>query len=160
MTDGTFLTWVGLRGFLSVDDEGNGTLFGFEHCGPGWLAYDVAVVQWGLQHDLGRFDARLWSAFLSGYTCVRELTDPELEAIPVFMVARSIWKIGQLTANADSRGHRALTPQYFSRALRSITDAAIEAGYVEPGSDTLVDFSAQQSVFSGRSDELVRAGGR
>ena len=25
---------------------GNGTLFDFEHCGSGWLAYDVAVVKW------------------------------------------------------------------------------------------------------------------
>jgi len=126
---------------LSVDDEGNGTLFDFEHCGPGWLAYDIAVVKWGLRYDFAGFNAELWSAFLSGYSCVRELTDHELESIPVFVVARSIWKIGQLIANADRWGHRALTPQYFSRALRSITDAAKEAGYAEPGSKTLGDSS-------------------
>ncbi len=91
--------------------------------------------------DFARFDAELWSAFLSGYSCVRELIDHELEAIPVFTVARSIWKIGQLIANADRWGHRALTPQYLSRALRSITDAAKETGYAEPGSKTLGDSS-------------------
>ena len=70
---------------------------------------------------------------------MRELIDHELEAIPVFMVARSIWKIGQLIANDDHWGHRAFTQQYFSRALRSITDAANEAGYAEAGPKTVGD---------------------
>nr|WP_281416276.1 phosphotransferase [Deinococcus aestuarii] len=67
------------------------THFDFDCGGPGWRAYDLAVFWWSL--SLGKQDADVWEAFLEGYGRNR-LSDADREALPWFVVARTIWLLG------------------------------------------------------------------
>jgi Ser/Thr protein kinase RdoA (MazF antagonist) len=90
-------------GNVRFDDAGQPTLFDFDCCGAGWRAYDLAVFQWNawLERRDPDWIAARWEAFLAGYHEVRELSDDELAAVPLFLVARQIWLMG-LDASLES----------------------------------------------------------
>ena len=99
------------------------TLFDFDVCGMGPLAYDLAC-QWRKcllaleQRDAAALE---WSSFLRGYTSVRELTDAERDVIPAFAALRAIWTMAMPTAFADVWGTQMLRdPTYFDAHLGMI----------------------------------------
>ncbi|WP_163880767.1 phosphotransferase enzyme family protein [Paenibacillus favisporus] len=70
-------------------DNNKFTIFDFDCCANGFLAYDLGSVRWDFA-----FEDELWKAFLKGYTEVRELNKIELQAIPLLATVRSLWMIG------------------------------------------------------------------
>lgn len=65
------------------------TLFDFDACGPGWLAYDLASFRANtLDNDAG------WQAFLTGYRAKRVLAEADQEAIPIFVALRQYVLLG------------------------------------------------------------------
>ncbi|MDH5163957.1 phosphotransferase [Heyndrickxia oleronia] len=73
------------------------THYDFDICGYGWRAYDIAEFRLARQyHTNGDKELleRLWSAFLEGYTSIRELSQNDLAAIPVFVWIRELWLMG------------------------------------------------------------------
>lgn len=63
-------------------DDGQVTVIDFDHCGYGWLMYDVAYY-WS------RLPDALREQFLASYHNIRPLTGVDLDALP--MLARAAW---------------------------------------------------------------------
>lgn len=80
-------------GNAMFDDTGAPTLIDFDCCGYGWRAYDLAVFRWSLRGSKSS-QSRRWNQFLSGYQQSRTLPDRLDEAVPLFLVARTIWLMG------------------------------------------------------------------
>ncbi len=87
------------------------TLFGFDCCGFGWLAYDLTVFLWNsyLERRSAHWRLQRWNAFLRGYRSVRPISTEELVGVPLFLVERQIWLMG-----LDCRGQSDWLPQWLS----------------------------------------------
>ena len=108
---------------INIDEDGSATYFDFEYCGPGWIAYDVAMAKWGV--DFEKQSMSIWEAFLSAYCEGNPLTQTEVRLLPSFVLLYDFWSLGNLVMNADRWGDRALTPDYFgSRHDRMVRLAA------------------------------------
>jgi Ser/Thr protein kinase RdoA (MazF antagonist) len=83
-----------------LDAAGTLTIFDFDHSGPGWLAYDLAVFR-PPRLD-GEQDQALWDGFLRGYQSVRALTDNEQAAIPIFAAIIRIATLGFYARHRDN----------------------------------------------------------
>jgi Ser/Thr protein kinase RdoA (MazF antagonist) len=68
-----------------ITGEGQVTVFDFDVCGAGWLAFDLA--RWKGNCE-GKGEAS-WSAFLQGYQSRRRLEAADLEAAPLFVMLRA-----------------------------------------------------------------------
>jgi len=67
-------------------------LFDFNQCGYSWRAFDIAkfvhtVYRWEL-------DVSIRESFIQGYQKIRQLSQAEVNAIPVFTIAARIWVMG------------------------------------------------------------------
>ena len=96
-----------------VDDEGAMTHFDFDFCGYGWRAYDLAVFLWSRNMICDTRTAnRHWKWFVDGYESVRQLTPQEHNAIPYFVLCRSLWLAGfgerTHAPGADRRIHKSV----------------------------------------------------
>ena len=95
------------------------TVFDFDCYGPGWRAYDLAVFLWNsyLERRSKAWRSLRWNAFLRGYREVRPMSAGEIEAVPLFLVARQIWLMG-----LDCEGKSGWLPQWIAAGwLRSMT---------------------------------------
>lgn len=111
-------------GNINIGPNRTATFFDFELGGVGWLVYDVATVKWGLWFEIKARDVwePLWEAFLTAYRRGAELAPAEADLISPFTIARDVWSMGNLLANADRWGHRRLTAEYFiNRIQRTLT---------------------------------------
>lgn len=71
------------------------TWLDFEQCGYGWRIFDIAKF---LQTSIEmKIDFEVRNCFVDGYQDVRELSDGELAAIPVFVKVAHIWMMGIAT---------------------------------------------------------------
>ncbi|HEX6819894.1 MAG TPA: homoserine kinase [Ktedonobacterales bacterium] len=100
-----------------VDEHGLVTFFDFDFCGPGWLAYDLAISGWAEAFYEKDPDGRLWSAFLEGYRSVRPISPVDLRAVPAFVAAREIWHTALWIYDETKNGEHALD-RVFSRTIR------------------------------------------
>lgn len=94
------LTWASCHGdlhFMNLYiDKKDITLFDFDCCAPGYLAYDLGTIRWEFA-----FTDDLWTLFLDGYTKVREVNNTELSAIPMFATIRNLWVISHNIKYSD-----------------------------------------------------------
>jgi Ser/Thr protein kinase RdoA (MazF antagonist) len=72
-------------GNLFIDDDRRVTTFDFDVCGAGWLAFDLA--RWRRDSE-GKDES--WRAFLHGYREHRRLSAADLEAVPLFILMRTL----------------------------------------------------------------------
>lgn len=102
----------------NVDDQGVMTFYDFDGCGPGAIAYDLAVFRWcgRLQEQ----ETERWEPFLRGYQEVRPLSALEIEAIPAFVACRYLWHISVHTLNAPDWGIDWLGDSYFDGRLKTL----------------------------------------
>jgi Ser/Thr protein kinase RdoA (MazF antagonist) len=89
------------------------TFFDFDDAGPGWLAYDLAVLLWAqiprrIELELGAETAAKYKRFLDGYRRVRPLCSADLEAVPALLVARHIWLLGEYASRRHHWGSQAI----------------------------------------------------
>ena len=101
-----------------MDAGGTLRVFDFDCGGPGWRAYDLALCRLGF----GVEDAQ-WESFCAGYEEVRAIPEAARAAIPWFIVARQIWRIG-LFAGTGSRvaGSFYVNDGFFSQNLAVLRD--------------------------------------
>jgi Ser/Thr protein kinase RdoA (MazF antagonist) len=83
--------------------------FDFDDSGPGFLAYDLAVLLWDLlcrtrSPTLDKSGLTAWSAFVEGYREVRPIPDHDFEAISLFVSIRSIWFLGECASRISQWG--------------------------------------------------------
>lgn len=77
------------------------TFFDFDDAGPGFLAYDLAVLPWsylfrkGLEAPDDVLRER-WAAYLQAYRAAGgAVSEDDLRAIPLFLQLRHLWNIGE-----------------------------------------------------------------
>ena len=68
------------------------TLFDFDQCGYGWRSFDIGKfintsIAW-------KIDNKIISSFLEGYQTIRQLSNIEVDAIPLFTKIAHIWVMG------------------------------------------------------------------
>jgi Ser/Thr protein kinase RdoA (MazF antagonist) len=99
--------------------KGEITLFDFDCGGWGWRSYDLAVFRWAAAFgdtDSARCESA-WDAFLRGYTSLRPIPKPDLEAVPLFVAIRQIWLIGLHAGMSSVSGRARLSTGYFDQQL-------------------------------------------
>jgi Ser/Thr protein kinase RdoA (MazF antagonist) len=99
--------------------------FGFDLCGTGWRAFDLAAVHRAAAAGRG---GGVWTAFLDGYAEVRPLAPPDLAAVPLFQAVRELWRLGMFARNAPQWGAAALSDDYLDRKLAFFRRWASERG--------------------------------
>ena len=100
-------------GNAHITPEGKVTFFDFDFCGLGWRVYDVATFVSGES-------APITTAFLAGYQSVRLLTEAEMQAIPLFQVAQSIWMLGTRAQYINEWGNIRFADEFVDRVLDQI----------------------------------------
>ena len=98
------------------DENGGLELFDFDYCGPGWRAYELAVVL----NDLRGEPPELTEAFLGAYSIVRPLSEQEHHILPTFQAIQHLWALGVHAANADEWGVLRLEQGLLARATNHI----------------------------------------
>jgi Ser/Thr protein kinase RdoA (MazF antagonist) len=95
------------------------TVFDFDCCHRGWLANDIAGFARGI--TLGRSPGGevdlLMRAFLGGYRSVREISIPDSNSLPAFVLAQRIWMASLHVAGAHRWGAYHFGPAYARRLL-------------------------------------------
>jgi Ser/Thr protein kinase RdoA (MazF antagonist) len=91
------------------------THFDFDDCGPGWRAYDLATYVWiWTWHE----KPERGEEFLRGYRERRPVAANDLRALPLFVVLREFWVVGQQTLAATTLGHTFVADSYVDARLR------------------------------------------
>ena len=80
----------------------------FDQCAFGWRSYDVATFKYNIIETVpDHLTDEIWRCFLEGYNRVRPLTQQELDCLPVFANAWTLWDIGEtLVLATEWGGHR------------------------------------------------------
>ncbi len=94
------------------------THFDFDDCGFGWRAYDLATYLWICTWTAEQTGPGWWEAFLQGYQERRRLGATDVAAVPLFVVLRELWVIGQQTRMAAIHGYKGVDDAYFDERLR------------------------------------------
>ena len=93
----------GFNNHISTDAAGvrKACFFDFDDAGPGFLAYDLAVMPWSYLYRKGlkEPDAVLkerWAHYLHGYRLGGgQVSDADMAAFPLFLQLRHLWNMGE-----------------------------------------------------------------
>lgn len=102
------LTWTYCHGDCHgsnarILDDGTAAFFDFDECGPGYLAYDLAVFLWA-KVTFGRSFYAAWDAFIDGYRTIRPISATDLEGAHIFVIVRHICFLGEFSSRAREWG--------------------------------------------------------
>ena len=80
----------------------------FDQCAFGWRAHDVATFKYNIIETVpDHLTDEIWRCFLEGYNRVRPLKQQELDCLPIFANAWTLWDIGEtLVLATEWGGHR------------------------------------------------------
>lgn len=110
-------------GNAHIDPRGEFTFFDFDLAGGGWRAYDIATFRWGmLRHCTRRKADENYGAFLEGYREVRGLPKVDEDAVPPFVAAHEIWRMGARAAAATSHGYASINDGYLDDCVHFLHD--------------------------------------
>ena len=95
-------------GNILYHPENGYCILDFDQCAFGWRAYDVATFLYNINETVpDHLTDEIWRCFLEGYNQVRPLTRAELDCLPVFANAWTLWDIGETLVLATQwGGHR------------------------------------------------------
>lgn len=95
-------------GNILYHPENGYCILDFDQCAFGWRAYDVATFKYNIIETVpDHLTDEIWRCFLEGYNQVRPLTQAELDCLPVFAKAWTLWDIGETLVLATQwGGHR------------------------------------------------------
>lgn len=110
-------------GNAHLDQRGEFTFYDFDAAGSGWRTYDIATFRWGMLRACDRKKAdENFSAFLEGYREIRGLAKVDEEAVPPFVAAREIWRMGQDAATVRDHGYTFMHDDYFDDSINFLHD--------------------------------------
>lgn len=92
-------------------------LLDFEFCGPGFVAYDIAVYRWVIKIHAPDREASLWQHFCDGYRDGRDLSALDLDAVPLFVLARHLWDLAVEARLATETSTKLFEPDELDRYL-------------------------------------------
>ncbi len=95
-------------GNILYHHENGYCILDFDQCAFGWRAYDVATFKYNIMETVpDHLTDEIWRCFLEGYNRVRPLNQAELDCLPVFANAWTLWDIGETLVLATQwGGHR------------------------------------------------------
>jgi Ser/Thr protein kinase RdoA (MazF antagonist) len=103
--------------FISSDQEGRRIVswFDFDDGGPGYLAYDLAVLLWQLLHrtpgpSFDEEELSAWGAFVEGYRSQRLLPDADFAAVALFVSIRHVFYLGEFASHLPIWGSELAPP--------------------------------------------------
>ncbi len=110
-------------GNAHLDQRGEFTFFDFDAAGEGWRTYDIASFRWGMLRACDRKKAdENFAAFLEGYREVRGLPKVDEEAVPPFVAAYEIWRMGQHASTTPEKGYTFMDDAYFDQSINFLHD--------------------------------------
>lgn len=115
----------GENNFTAVRESGEreAVFFDFDECGPGYLAYELAVYAWSLHPravDSTWSDkaAERWRHFILAYRDVRALRDADKAALPQFVALRQLWLLSEYAGRVPVWGSQAMSTGYLQRQAK------------------------------------------
>ena len=95
-------------GNILYHPENGFCILDFDQCAFGWRAYDAATFLYNIRETVpAHLHDDIWRCFLEGYNQVRPLTQLEMDCLPVFANAWTLWDIGEtLVLSTLWGGHR------------------------------------------------------
>jgi Ser/Thr protein kinase RdoA (MazF antagonist) len=113
---------------LSIDKNGEVTLFDFDFCGNGWLCYDIAY--YILQINSTEKDdneCRLKTeAFLNGYESITKISDEERRLLPALGVSLYFFYLGIQCQRFDNWSNTFLNETYLKRFINLLVKKYFE----------------------------------
>jgi Ser/Thr protein kinase RdoA (MazF antagonist) len=99
--------------------------FDFDDCGPGFLAYDLAVFLWQMlgatnSATLNADGQTRWTAFLDGYQSNRSIPDADFDAIALFVPIRHLLWLSEIVGRVAQNGVRVLSPEWLEPQLAMV----------------------------------------
>lgn len=114
----------GGNNFIQAQTHGSrrAAFFDFDDGGPGWLAYELAVLLWGhlpksVETEIESNVVERYRAFLAGYRRVCPLSSADLEAVPCFLVARHIWLLGERASRRNDWGSQIVSSAWLRKQV-------------------------------------------
>jgi Ser/Thr protein kinase RdoA (MazF antagonist) len=101
-----------------ISDDGKFTFFDFDICGYGWRAYDLAVLC--RNNALNGAPKEMGESYLEGYHTVRPLCGDERRALPLFMICRTIYRMGARIAEIEFKGDEPLGQDYWGMMVGAL----------------------------------------
>jgi Ser/Thr protein kinase RdoA (MazF antagonist) len=118
----------GSNNFITADAQGRKTaaFFDFDECGPGYLAYELAVYPWVLHPRsadgvLSEKALVRWRRYIGAYRSVRPIGEADLAAVPAFMAARQFWLMGEYAGRIPVWGSQAMPSSWLRRQVQMLT---------------------------------------
>lgn len=108
------------------DDGEQLTLLDFDFCGLGWRAYDTASYVDDV--DAGKSSSTVARSFVEGYQEIRVPAAWELEAVPLFLAARALFRLGNWGPRVEEWGRAALTDMVIDRHVTALTHHLAQVG--------------------------------
>ncbi|MFD2610823.1 phosphotransferase [Paenibacillus gansuensis] len=116
---------------VAFTDNGKLTHYDFDISGYGWRSYDIAEFRLAREihsgHNNGEAE-RLWGAFLKGYRDVRDLSENDVNVVPIFVALRQLWLFGLCFSESEVIGAADFNDRFidskmdYFRKLTSISD--------------------------------------
>ncbi|GAB2594693.1 phosphotransferase enzyme family protein [Ramlibacter solisilvae] len=118
----------GSNNFITADPHGRrvASFFDFDECGPGYLAYELAVYPWSLHPrsvdgQLSEKALDRWKRFLDAYRAVRPVAGQDVQALPAFISARQFWLMGEYAGRIPVWGSQAMPTSWLRRQVKMLT---------------------------------------
>lgn len=93
------------------------SFFDFDDCGPGWMAYDLAVFLWSTKtYDEGA-RSHQWPHFIEGYRRFRPIPMIDFDLIPTFVAIRNFWLMGEYAERSDEWGSELFDEMWLERQV-------------------------------------------
>lgn len=107
----------------AADGTKRSVFFDFDDAGPGFLAYDLSVLPWSylFRKGLTEPDDTLrerWQHYLRGYRDGGgEVSDKDLEALPLFLQLRHLWNLGEAAGRLHHWGINSVPVDWLNKQV-------------------------------------------
>ena len=108
---------------LNITAENEVTLFDFDFCGNGWLAWDIAYYILQL-HNVEKYESNDYQPkidhFLKGYESIIPISDEEKKLLPVLGVSLYFFYLGVQCQRFDNWSNSFLSENYLKRFINGL----------------------------------------
>lgn len=119
----------GFNNHVAADEAGGkrAVLFDFDDAGPGFLAYDLAVMPWSYLVRKGLREAddvlrERWAHYLAGYRAAGGVVgDADRAALPLFIQLRHLWNLGEGVGRLHHWGTSVAPEDWLRRQIEVMT---------------------------------------
>jgi Ser/Thr protein kinase RdoA (MazF antagonist) len=108
---------------LNITDNNEITLFDFDFCGKGWIAFDIAYYILQL-HNVEKYEINDYQpkvdSFLKGYESLKSITAEEKRLLPILGVSMYFFYLGIQCQRFDNWSNSFLNENYLKRFINGL----------------------------------------